>query len=161
MKRINLFAGALMMAAMVVGCPQLNQVYKPPQTPICLQAEYLGSVICAIGEKLKLQPEQMHDIIIDSTLFGLWTKIVDGPSLRKTSAEIRQWVVEKDILTMEGLYKQVLDKAKMNPAFMMLLQRRLPDFAAVPGLNVKAFLPVDKAMVVWELDQVDSYLKWF
>lgn len=151
----------VMALALVFGCAGFNEVYKPPVTPICLQADYAGSVICEISKYLKIQPEQMHDIIIDSTLLGLGTKIVDGPSLRKTSAELRQWVVDKDILTMEGLYKQVIEKAKLNPAFLMLLQRRLPDFANVPVLNIKPFQPIDKAMVIWELDQVDSYLRWF
>lgn len=155
MKKIILFAIALILIA---GC---GTVYKPPETPICLKSEYAGSVICAIGQKLQLQPEQMHDIIIDSALLGLGTKIVDGPSLRKTSAEIRKWVVERDILTMQALYKEVMAKAELNPAFLLLLQRRLPDFANVPVLNIKPFLPVDKSMVIWELDQLDSYLKWF
>ena len=151
----------VMALALVFGCAQFNQAYKPPETPICLKPEYAGSVICAIGEKLKIAPEQMHDIIIDSALLGLGTKIVDGPSLRKTSAEIRKWVVDKDVLTMQGLYGQIMDKAKLNPAFLLLLQRRLPDFANVPVLNIKPFLPIDKAMVIWELDQLDSYLQWF
>ncbi|MCU0589846.1 MAG: hypothetical protein MUC33_01280 [Desulfobacterales bacterium] len=149
------------MVMILAGCPQFGQIYKPPETPVCLKPEYAGSVICAIGAKLQLQPEQMHEIIIDATLLGLGTKIVDGPALRKTSAELRKWVVEKDILTMESLYKEVMDKAKLNPAFLLLLQRRLPDLAAVPVLNIKPFLPIDKAMVTWELDQLDSYLRWF
>lgn len=151
----------LVLALVLTACAQFGQVYKPPETPVCLKPEYSGSVICAIGAKLQLQPEQIHEIIIDATLLGLGTKIVDGPALRKTSAELRKWVVERDILTMEALYKEVMGKAKLNPAFLLLLQRRLPDFAAVPVLNVKPFLPIDKAMVVWELDQLDSYLRWF
>ena len=161
MTRMAPIALLVMAMALVFGCAGFNEVYKPPVTPICLRADYAGSVICAIGDELQIAPEQMHDIIIDSTLIGLGTKIVDGPSLRKTSAELRKWVVEKDILNMQGLYGQVMDKANLNPAFLLLLQRRLPDFANVPILNIKPFLPIDKAMVIWELDQLDSYLQWF
>lgn len=138
-----------------------SSVYKPPVTPICLKPEYAGSVICEIGAYLKFQPEQMNDVIIDATLLGLGTKIVDGPALRKSSAKVRKWVVEKDILSMEGLVKYVMSEADLNPAFALLLKRRLPDFGGVPGLSIKPLKPIDKAMVVWELDQLDDYLKWF
>lgn len=153
-------AGLLLMALVFVfvGC---DTAYKPPVTPVCLKPEYSQSVICAIGAYLKIQPEQMGEVLIDATLFSIGTKITDGPALRKSSASVRKWVVEKDVLTMEGLVKYTMQEAGLNPAFALLLKRRLPDFANVPVLSVKPFQPIDKAMIVWELDQLDSYLAWF
>jgi hypothetical protein len=52
-------------------------------------------------------------------------------------------------------------EADINPAFALLLKRRLPDFAGVPQLSVMALKPIDIAMIKWELDQVDEYLAWF
>ena len=138
-----------------------DTVYKPPVTPICLKPEYTQSVICEIGTYLKFQPEQMNDVIIDATLFGIGTKIVDGPALRKSTAKVRKWVVGKDILTMEGVVKYVMTEADINPAFALLLKRRLPDFGGVPGLSIKPLQPIDKSMIIWELDQLDEYLSWF
>ena len=143
---------------LLIGC---DTVYKPPVTPICLKAEYSQSVICEIGNYLKIQPEQMNDIIIDAALLGIGTKIVDGPALKKSTAKIRVWVVERDILTMDGVVKYVMSEADINPAFALLLKRRLPDFAGVPGLSIKPLQPIDKSMIIWELDQLDSYLSWF
>ena len=161
MKKAICFMAVLSLVLVLTGCPSFDKLYKKPEAPICLKADYAGSVICEIGNYLKIQPEQMHEVIIDTALLGIGTKIVDGLALKKTSAELRKWVVEKDIMTMQSLYKEVMDKAKMNPAFLLLLQRRLPDFANVPVLNIKPFKPIDKSMVIWELDQLDSYLAWF
>ena len=120
MKKIILLL--ILAAFFIVGC---DTVYKPPVTPICLKPEYSQSVICEIGNYLKVQPEQMHDIIIDSTLLGIGTKIVDGPALKKSTDKIRVWIVQKDILTMEGVTKYVMEEADINPAFALLLKRRL------------------------------------
>jgi len=146
------------MAVAMMGC---SYVYKPPVAPVCLQPAYAESVICAIGKYLKVEPEQMHDVIIDATLLGIGTKIVDGPALRKSTAKIRKYVIEKDLLTMNGLVAYIMAEADINPAFALLLKRRLPDFAGVPQLSTLALKPIDITMIKWELDQVDEYLAWF
>lgn len=151
-------AAICLLVVVFIGC---DTVYKPPVAPICLQTEYANSVICAIGNYLKIPPETAGEVIIDATLFGIGTKIVDGPALKKSSAKIRKWIVEKDILTMEGVVKYVMSEADLNPAFALLLKRRLPDFGSVPGLSIKPLQPIDKSMLIWELDQLDSYLAWF
>ena len=156
MKKI--FPILVMVVFLSAGC---GYVYKPPVAPVCLQPAYSESVICALGKYLKVEPEQMHDIIIDATLLGLGTKIVDGPALRKSTAKIRTYVIDKDLLTMEGLVKYVMAEADINPAFALLLQRRLPDFGGVPQLSTLALKPIDITMIKWELDQVDEYLAWF
>jgi hypothetical protein len=153
----KLFAVVFIVLFFIVGC---DTVYKPPVTPVCLKPEYSNSVICAIGTYLKIQPEQMHEIIIDTTLLGIGFKLTNGPEVRKTVDKIRTFVQEKDVLSMQGLVGYLMKEAELNPAFALLLQRRLPDFAGVPELSVKPFQPIDKFMVLWELDQLDEYLKW-
>jgi len=153
----KLFVVLFAVLFLITGC---DTVYKPPVTPVCLKPEYANSVICAIGTYLKIQPEQMHEIIIDTTLLGIGFKITNGAEVRKTVAKVRTFVQEKDILSMQGLVAYIMKEAELNPAFALLLQRRLPEFTLVPGLSANPFQPIDKSMVLWELDQLDEYLKW-
>ena len=144
-------------AQFFIGCAT---IYAPPANPICAQPEFSGSVICAIGDKVGMSPEQMDDMLLDATLIPVAVKQVQAADMKKAVAKVRKWVVEKDILTMEGISAYLYQQAAVDPALGLLISRRLPMFSNVPELSVKPFLACDKKLVIMQLDHQDAQLRF-
>jgi hypothetical protein len=148
-------AGIVAATLAVGGC-----LYQKPAAPICAKPEYAGSVICAIGEQVGVAPEQMDDMLLDASLLTVATKRAKAQDMKKAIAKVRKWVVDKDVLTMQGIQAYLAEQAKVDPALALLLSRRMPMFANLPGLSDKAFLPIDKQMVISQLDHQDEQFEF-
>src|SRR3972149_309095 len=103
-----LFAGFLFLG----GCAS---VYPPPVNPVCAAPEAVGSVICATATRIGMTPEQIDAIFLDAALVGIGTKVVKAEDLRKAVTKTRVWVVERDILTIDGLVKYLVKEAEIDP----------------------------------------------
>jgi hypothetical protein len=159
MRRYSVIKMLLCIVVMLTisGCATL---YAPPSDPLCGRPEYAGSVICAIGAKVNMSPEQMDGMLLDATLLPVAVKQVQAADMKKAIAKVRKWVVEKDVLTMEGISAYLYEQAAIDPALGLLISRRLPMFANVPDLSIKPFLACDKQLVVMQLDHQDAQFKF-
>jgi hypothetical protein len=143
------------------GCAWLQQAYPKPADPVCARPEYAESVICACGRYLGLEAEQMSDMFLDATLVPVAIRQVKAEQMQKAVSKVRRYVEEKDVLTMEGITTFLAEQSRTDPALAMMLSRRLPKLATIPGLSVQPFQKIDKAMVLVHLDyqeQQFSYL---
>lgn len=136
----------------IYGCAYLQQIYPKPPEPVCAKPEYAESVICAIAKYLQVDVEQLDDMLLDATLIPVALKQAKAEQMKKAIAKVREYVVDKDVLTMAGIKAYLMAQAEVDPALALMLSRRLPVFTEIPVLSVKLFLPIDKALVVAHLD---------
>lgn len=153
-------AALIALAALLSGCAYLNQIYPAPNDPVCALPEYAESVICACGRYLHLEAEQMSDMFLDATLVPVAIKQVKAEQMKKAIANVREYVEKKDILTMEGITAYLAEQSKTDPALAMMLSRRIPQLATIPGLSVQPFQRIDKAMVLVHLDYQEQQFKF-
>lgn len=157
MKHIK-FVGLLVMGALFFsGCAS---VYPPPGNPVCAAPEAVGSVICATAARVGMTPEQIDAAFLDAALVGIGTKVVKADDLRKAVDKTRVWVVERDILTIDGLVKYLVKEAEIDPALALLLSRRL-GLINLPDLGIKPVTAYDKGLIVAGLDHQLEQLSWF
>lgn len=153
MKHFALFILVLMTC--LCGC----SLYPQPVDPLCAKPEYAGSVICAIAAKTGTSPEQMDTMLLDASILPVAVKKVQAADMLKAIDKVRVWVGTRDILTMAGISAYLSEQAKVDPALALLLSRRLPMFASLPGLSDKMFLPVDRQLVLAHLDHQAAQFK--
>src|SRR5574343_1182182 len=114
------FITLLLFGLLLSGCSFLNQVYPPPAVSVCSKAEAAGSIICATAAKLNMTPEQIDAAFLDAALVGIGTKIVQAKDLRAAVTKAQKWVQERNILTIDGLTKYLIQEAQIDPALALL-----------------------------------------
>jgi len=141
----------------LLGCATL---YPPPTEPVCSKPEAVNSVICATAQRLNLTPEQLDAAFLDAALVGIGTKVVQAEELRKAVGKAKVWVLEKNILTIDGLVKYLVTESTVDPALALLLSRRL-GLINLPVLGLQTLTPYDKQLVLAGLEHQLEQLSWF
>jgi hypothetical protein len=142
------------------GCSNVGQMYPPPAVPVCSTPEALNSVICAIATRQGYTPEQIDSMFLDAALAGIGTKVISAKELRTALQNTRKWVVERDILNVQGLTSYLVKQAEVDPALAMLLSRRL-GLINVPILSLAPLTAYDKKLVLAGIDHQLEQLAWF
>jgi len=141
----------------LLGCASL---YPPPTEPVCSKPEAVGSVICATAQRLSLTPEQLDAAFLDAALVGIGTKVVKAEELRSAIGKAKVWVLEKNILTIDGLVKYLVTESTVDPALALLLSRRL-GLINLPELGVQPLTQYDVQLVLAGLEHQLEQLSWF
>jgi hypothetical protein len=155
MKRI-----AFLLVLLATGCANMTQVYPPPAVPVCAKPEAVDSVICAIATRQGFSPEQIDNMFLDAALAGIGTKVFKAADLRAALTKARTFVVERDILNVQGLTNYLVKQAEVDPALAMLLSRRL-GLINVPILSLAPLTAYDKALILAGIDHQLEQLKFF
>lgn len=154
------FITLLLFGLLLSGCSFLNQVYPPPAVSVCSKAEAAGSIICATAAKLNMTPEQIDAAFLDASLVGIGTKVIKAEDLRNAVTKTRKWVVEKNVLTIDGLVKYLVKESEVDPALALLLSRRL-GLINLPDLGVQPLTAYDIQLVISSIDHQLEQLSWF
>jgi hypothetical protein len=148
---------AIITACMVFGCAS---VYAPPAAPVCARPEAIDSVLCATATRLGYTVEQIDSMFLDASLVGIGGKMFKAADLRRALQDARQWVVERDVVNIQGLTNYLVKRAEMDPALAMLLSRRL-GLINLPILGLAPLTAFDKQLVLAGIDHQLEQLRFF
>lgn len=151
---------AIALALLLSGCAYLDQIYPPPDVPVCSKPEAAGSVICAVATRINMTPEQIDAAFLDAALVGIGTKIVKADDLRAAVTKARAWVQDRDILTIDGLTKYLVQEAQVDPALALLLSRRL-GMINLPDLGIEPVTAYDRDLILSGLQHQLDQLAYF
>jgi hypothetical protein len=127
---------------------------------VCSKPESADSVICAIATKQGMTPEQIDTMFLDAALAGIGTKLFSAKDLRTALQKARNFVVDRDILSIQGLTAHLVKQAEIDPALAMLLSRRL-GLINVPILSLAPLTAYDKQLVLAGIDHQLEQLRYF
>ncbi len=99
----------------VTGCANVGQIYPPPAVPVCAKPEAADSVICAIATRQGYAPEQIDSMFLDAALAGIGAKVFSAADLRAALQKTRDWVVDRDILSVQGLTMYLSQTGRNGP----------------------------------------------
>ena len=144
----------------VTGCANVGQIYPPPAVPVCSKPEAADSIICAIATRQGLTPEQIDTMFLDAALAGIGGKLFSAKDFRAALQKAREWVVDRDILSVQGLTAYLVKQSEIDPALAVLLSRRL-GLINVPILSLAPLTAYDKSLVLAGIDHQLEQLAWF
>jgi hypothetical protein len=149
-------------ALVLFGCATtqnpLDVIYLPPNKSVCdIDPLYKDSVICKITKYLGETPEQLNDQLLDASLVGMWSKMVDKKDLKKSISFVRQYIVGDPQLTMQKLINYLTEKAGADPYLAMMLSRKI-NRLNIPEYHNLVFTIVDRKMIMFALDSQDVQL---
>lgn len=148
MKRILSLLVVLLIAAFSMGVSQcsLSNIYPEPTAPICeLNKE---AVLCKLFAYVGVEAEQVHDMLLDATLVPVGLSAMEASEIVDAIDNVSAYVEEFGTISFNDLVLYAVKEAEVNPAFGLLISRRLSRFVAVPELSYAPLDPASRKMVL-------------
>lgn len=161
MKKFLSFLVVLLIAAFSMGISQcsLNTIYPEPAAPICDVNQ--DAVLCRLFAYVGVEAEQVHNMLLDATLVPVGFSMLEAQDVVDGIDTVMAYVEEYGTISVNDLIAYTLGEAEVNPAFALLLSRRLGQFVDVPELSYTPLDPASRKMILDHLAKNRDQFAWF
>ena len=151
--KLKLFTIAIL-TIFVVGCAVFQDVYRPPAEPICDKEEFANSSLCKIFRENDLEPEQIHELILDAETLVAGLKPEYYPAIWSFLG-IVQSAVENDFFgNLSELFNYVGDFKRKYYAIAIVLSDK------INIINVEEVIdPASKKLILMHLEEAKERLR--
>jgi hypothetical protein len=161
MKKLFSLLIVLLIAAMSMGISKcsLSNIYPEPAVPVC--SVHPEAVLCKLFAYVGVEAEQVNDMLLDATLFSAGVSVVEAKEIVDVIDSVMAYVEEYGTISFDEIAIFAIEKADVNPAFALLLSRRLNALTNIPEISDLALDPASRKMVLDHLQKNRDQFAWF